>query len=238
MDKKLSTEDLDTMIKVKIETREYNSSNLESTAALEDYQKRMNESRTTIQKSPKKAKSLENKFNVNILHKNQKVIDLSNLPDKEPLLPGPKLDDFKEKYTFFTTYDPRAKYADRSKEGYCSMCGNPINYCADVVFGEQCVHRAEYILLKRKKSNVVLIDCLHKFQFVYTRAVYAKPWTNMVDVEDDFHKDEFLQVPKCIFDKRVPGVIKKVTDMKDKKGTIIWSPCKTKWMHTPRMIRK
>ena len=60
----------------------------------------------------------------------------------------------------------------------------------------------------------------------------------MVDVEDDFHKDKFLQVPTCAFDKRVPGVIKKVTDMKDKKGTIIWSPCKTKWMHTPRMIRK
>ena len=121
---------------------------------------------------------------------------------------------------------------------YCWKCRCPKIYCADYVFGRESVFCSKYIILTEKDGNVDKVDVINIFQRVYCNAVFAKAWTNGIEVDKTFDKHGYHPIPMCIYEKRILQLLKIVTDYKDKKETIIWSPCKTKWMNKDGHIYK
>ena len=156
------------------------------------------------------------------------VIDLTDDDDT------PSMEDIRRNNGLFFTYDPYGIWANRSKPGYCSDCGCPQNYCGNLVFGRECMIRSEYILVKKRKCDVDKVDVLNTLSRVYSEAVQAKARNNMISEErlgEDSYDARLL--PNCIMKNTASLLIKKVTDYKDNNGSIIWSPCKTKWMNRP-----
>ena len=67
---------------------------------------------------------------------------------------------------------------------------------------------------------------------VYTKAVSNKFWTNDIASKnevEDFHG--YYIMPKCIYNEQITVITKICTDYKDANKTILWSLCKTKWVH-------
>lgn len=160
------------------------------------------------------------------------VIDLTD-DDDIPLMA-----DIRKNNELFFTYDPRGIWSDRDKPDYCSECGCPKNYCANTVFGKECMIRSEYILIGKKKCNVDKMDVLSTLSHVYSDAVQAKARTNMIVDIFEHECYESLLLPNCILEETASVLIKKVTDYKDKNDSIVWSPCKTKWMNKDNRIYK
>ena len=87
----------------------------------------------------------------------------------------------------------------------------------------------------KKAGNVNQADIEKVFNDVYTKAVSNKYWTN--DIASKNENEDFRGyyiMPKCIYSKQISVITKIVTDYKETKKTILWSSCKTEWMHKNR----
>ena len=143
----------------------------------------------------------------------------------------PSMEDIRRNNGLFFMYDPHGIWANHSKPGYCSDCGCPQTYCGNIVFGRECMIRSEYILVKKRKCDVDKVDVLNTLSRVYSEVVQAKARNNMISEEMVEESYDPCLLPNCIMKNTASLLIKKVTDFKDNNGSIIWSPCKSKWMN-------
>ena len=164
------------------------------------------------------------------------VIDLTDDTIDVELIPT--IRQIKKSNVLFFSYDPRGDLKMKGNHHFCRKCLCPKIYCADYVFGKECMFRARYIIFKEKLGNVDKIDVINTFQRVYANAVFAKAWTNNIDVDRTFDKTGYHGIPNCIYKSRIPMLLRSVTKYKNDRGTIIWSPCKTKWMNKDGRVYK
>ena len=125
-------------------------------------------------------------------------------------------------HALYYSYDPRGTNCPSDPcVSMCDMCGCPLIYCSEVVFGNLAAKRAMYIM---KQDDIDFYDededVEKVFEKEYTSLVYNKMiWNNINFCRFDVEK---INLPMCIIEGSLAQLCKDVVDERVKGPGNIW----------------
>ena len=142
----------------------------------------------------------------------------------EPDNNGLPLEAIKKTHKLFFTYDPRGNMTKPLPKGYCEHCLCPVNYCAEIVFGEMSKNHA----LTKVYTSGTYHDKEDRgtmravFDEAYTEGVFSKlRWNgfdlNAIEVEESWKK---VRIPLCMKKTSLRKFLKQIKQNNDEEYDI------------------
>ena len=134
------------------------------------------------------------------------------------------LDLIKKTHKLFFTYDPRGNKTKPFPKGYCEDCLCPLNYCAEIVFGEMSKNHALTKVYTPGKYHDTSDRGSMKavFDEAYTEAVFSKLRWNGFDFIAIEEKESWrnVRIPLCMKRKSLKRFLKQIRQNNDEEYDI------------------
>ena len=157
------------------------------------------------------------------------VVDLSQRYEGS-MMPGTPLAVLKKQNMLYFTYNPMGYDPDfMLPRGYCRHCRSPNNYCAQLVFGENCKRQAEHIIYNIRGGSDTMDndDVLQVYEEIYTEAVHNKAMENEILFHDEYDKDEaVLNVPRCVRRSSQKRLLLRFKSEEESAADALWNDMK------------
>ena len=128
------------------------------------------------------------------------IVDLTMIDEKYDLPGTPTLFKVRHMNRVWFDYNPSGYNSGEDLPlDYCLKCRCPKEYCADIVFGYDCVeYTNSEVLMKKGREGMTLEGITKVFKKNYVEMVFSKMVVNKCMYTIDTSIKERIAVPKCI----------------------------------------